>query len=392
VTPQSVEDHRAQTACRLTFGVTGTGRYQGTLIMALRTTVVGCGAVAQRLYRAPLRQLERQGFVCVTSLVDRDIGHAEVLRSAFPRAALHEDLEVALRARKSDLTLVLTPAHLHADQAILALSYGNHVLCEKPMATTSRRCAEMIAAAREKSCVLAVGMIRRFFPAFTRLKQLIASQAIGRVRSFSYQEGRKFDWEVTSPAGFRRSECGGAGLLFDIGPHVIDMLIWLFGSPRVVSYADDALAGVEANLVMELDFRTCSGSVRLSWDFPLLNELRVQGSLGEAVLRVDQLDELALNTGSGFKEVTVNCAYPADVRRPSRRALSPGLYTQSMYCQLIAVIRAIELGEPPAVDGETGTECIEAIESALCLAGPLGMPWLCPREQAAFHSMHWSKV
>src|SRR5437870_4943573 len=103
--------------------------------MTIKTLIVGCGAVAQRLYRKPLRKLERQGLLRVTGLVDSHISHAETLRSWFPAAATYGNLEHALKSCASDLTLVLSPVHLHHEQTILALQHKNHVLCEKPMAT-----------------------------------------------------------------------------------------------------------------------------------------------------------------------------------------------------------------------------------------------------------------
>src|SRR5262249_40700940 len=154
-------------------------------------------------------------------------------------------------------------------------------------------------------------------------------------RSFKYREGKKFDWDVTTPASFRTKQQGGTGVFFDIGPHVIDYLMWLFGVPKVVSYADDALAGVEANVMMHLQFRTCSGSVQLSWDSPLKSELRVYGSRGQAVLRVDQLDKLAIDMGAGFEEVAADDSFAADLCQPCAGTLRPRLYTQSIYCQLI---------------------------------------------------------
>ena len=69
--------------------------------MVIKTTVVGCGAVAQRLYLQPLKELERQGILRVTQLVDRHLPHAETLRKAFPRAAVYDDLERALTSKES---------------------------------------------------------------------------------------------------------------------------------------------------------------------------------------------------------------------------------------------------------------------------------------------------
>jgi predicted dehydrogenase len=364
-----------------------------TSIMAAQTMIVGCGAVAQKLYRNPLKRLEKEGVLQVTALVDRHAVHARSLQAFFPKASIYEDLEEALEAGRSDLALILSPAQLHAEQTVLALRHNNHVLCEKPMAATGMQCNEVIAAAIEMRRVLAVGMIRRFFPAFSQLKDLVVHGEFGEIRSFSYREGRMFDWDVKTPAGFTRHPGGGSGLLFDIGPHALDYLIWLFGAPEVVSYADDALAGgVEGNILMELESPVCTGSVQLSWDFPLKNELRVVGSKGEAVLRTDEFDRLAISTGTGFSEVTIDHAYAADLHRPPRRTMTPRLYTESIYCQLIQVARAIHLGEPPAVSGEDGRECVRVIETARRRAQPIDMPWLDDNQAEAFRALHWTNA
>jgi predicted dehydrogenase len=362
-------------------------------MLPLRTTLVGCGAAAQKLYSKPLRGLERQGVLRVTALVDRHAGHAATLRASFPRATVHEDLGRALESGQSDLTLILSPIQLHAGQAILALRHDNHVLCEKPMASTVERCDAMIAAARQARRILAVGMVRRFFPAFALMRKLVANGTLGEIRSFSYREGRLFDWDVKTPAGFIPHPEGGSGLLYDIGPHVFDYLIWLFGALEVISYADDALeGGVEGNISVQVKSPVCPGSIRLSWDYPMKNELRVVGSRGEAVLRLDEFDRLAIGNGSAFDELTVNHTYPVDLRETSRRGISPRLYTESIRCQLVQVARAIRLGEPPAVAGEEGGETVRVIESARRLARPIDMPWLDEGRERAYRDLHWTKA
>jgi predicted dehydrogenase len=310
------------------------------------------------------------------------------MRASFPQAAVYDDLERALQAKGSDLTLVLSPVQFHPEHTVLALEHNNHVLCEKPMAATAAKCHEMIEAARRKGRVLAVGMIRRFFPSYARLKEVVARQELGELRSFSYREGKLFDWDVKTPAGFTKGKERGAGLLFDIGPHVLDALTWIFGAPRVVSYADDAVGGVESNFFMELETPACPGTVQVSWDSPLKNELRVVGSKGEAVLRVDQFDKLAVRRGTEFHEVTIDHRYPADTARPSRRTLGPRLYTQSLFCQLIQVVRSIRLGEPPAVGGPEGLECVRLLETAARRARPLEMPWLDGKQREAYQALH----
>ncbi|MBI3466166.1 MAG: Gfo/Idh/MocA family oxidoreductase [Planctomycetes bacterium] len=356
----------------------------------MKVILIGCGAVAQKLYRKPLQKLEKQGVLRVVGLVDRHLPHARVMSPFFRHASSYDQIETALRATEPDLTLVLSPAHLHAEHAILAMRARSHVLCEKPMATTEHDCALMIAAARQAERVLAIGMTRRFFPAFSCLKQWISSDGLGTIESFQYREGRRFEWQITTSASFLKRGEGGAGVLFDIGPHAIDLLLWLFGTPEVTSYADDALAGVDSYVSMKMETPRGPGSMHLCWNFPLANELRVYGSKGEAVLRIDQPDRLAIKRVSRFEEIACNHSYPANVAQPSRRALSPKLYVQAIYCQLIQTMRAIQLGESPAVTAEEGRQCVAVIEAARRIAQPIRMTWLNPTQQSAFTALHWT--
>src|SRR5262249_16909249 len=136
-----------------------------SLIMPIRTMIVGCGAASHKLYQKPLSRLEKQGVLRVSTLLDRNAANPTSLRRFFPRPVVFEDLRRALESGLSNLSLILSPAKMHAEQSALALWHNNHVLCEKPMAATEAQCDAVIAAAIESRRVFAVGMIRRFFPA-----------------------------------------------------------------------------------------------------------------------------------------------------------------------------------------------------------------------------------
>lgn len=359
--------------------------------MILQTTVVGCGAVAQRLYRKPLQLLQKRGLLRIAALVDPVPEHSSALHYYFPNARVFPDLEPALASSRTDLTLILTPAHLHSAQTIRALQHNSHVLCEKPMALSSESCARMNAAAAQAGRVLAVGMLRRFFPAFALLEQLIEFDRLGELVSFEYQEGHKFEWDVTTAAAFRPRKEGGTGVLFDIGPHVIDCLAWIFGELAVTSYRDNALLGIESDAALDVVAPQCRGSVHISWDSPLVNELRIVGSGGEAVLRVDRFDRLAIRTVRGFDLQRMSVSFPADTDRSVRRRITPKTYAEAIYAQLIQMARAIELGEQPSVDGTAGQRCVALLENALALAQAPSAPWLAQEEQDALRQRHWRR-
>jgi predicted dehydrogenase len=248
----------------------------------------------------------------------------------------------------------------------------------------------MNAAAAQASRILAVGMIRRFFPAFAQFRQIIADGELGSLVSWEYREGHKFEWEVTTPAAFRPRAEGGTGVLFDIGPHVVDHLAWTFGDLRVIGYSDDALQGIESNLTMEVESALGPGSVHLSWDMPQCNELRVVGSRAEAILRIDRFDQLAVGTRGRFVSRATTVQFPADTHPTPQAHVAPRTYAQAIFCQLVQTVRAITLGEPPAVDGHSGERCITVLESALSQARPMDMPWLDAAEQIATKRLHWT--
>lgn len=357
--------------------------------MSLQVAIVGCGAVAQRLYRKPLQLLEKRGALRVATLVDPVREHAEGLSAFFPRARHHVDLGSALAAVNTDLVLILSPAHLHCTQAVEAMQSGSHVLCEKPMAATAAECARMNEVAVQTGKVLAIGMIRRFFPAFAELRNRVADGDLGHVESFEYREGHKFEWDVTTPAAFRRRSEGGTGVLFDIGPHALDALTWILGNLEVRAYEDDALGGIESNLSMSLASRHFAGTMDLSWDQPQANELRVRGSRAEAVLRIDRFDQLALGRPGQFVAQPVTVSFPSDVSPSGARRFTPKGYPDAIFGQLVQTLRSIQLGEPPAVDGASGQACIAVMEAGLRMAQPLFSPWLEPAEQRALRELHW---
>jgi predicted dehydrogenase len=364
-------------------------KLQSSIALPVQVAIVGCGAVAQRLYRGPLRQLEKLNIVRVASLVDPVPLHADSLGTSFPLAKKYRDLDDALARSAPDLALILSPAHLHRTHVVQALRHHAHVLCEKPMASSVDACAAMQAAAVDANRLLAIGMIRRYYPAFSQLKEVIDTGRIGDLVSFEYREGHKFEWDVTTPAAFRPRPEGGTGVLFDIGPHVIDHLNWTFGPLAINAYFDDAWAGVESNARIDVITPSCPGTIHLSWDHPQSNELRVRGTRGDAVLRLNRFDQLAIGTSGRYESQRISAAYPADLQ-PQGRTLSPVSYPQAIYCQLIQTLRAIALGEPVAVDAESGQQTVALLESALDVAQPLATPWLEEWEQAAAAERHWT--
>lgn len=164
-------------------------------------------------------------------------------------------LEDALRDPEIDAVDLCLPTHLHAPAAIAALRSGKHVLVEKPMAATAEECDRMIAAAERAGKILMCAQVLRFFPMYSVLKPGPALSARFRRRCAAPGWG---EWLKD------KSKSGGG--VFDLLIHDVDMMLHLFGEPRVVSATghEDLAAGIDL-IEGRFDYDTFSVQVSGGW-------------------------------------------------------------------------------------------------------------------------------
>ncbi len=359
-----------------------------TVAHSLDVVLIGCGAAAFNLYRRPLQKLEKAGVVRVVGLVDANIAHAKRLQAFFSRAGAYQGLD-CLQALTPDLTIIATPPALHDEHCTAALQAGSHVLCEKPMATTGADAMHMVEQADACRRLLAVGLPRRFYPSFVRLKRLIKEGVLGTITHFSYAEGGRFNWPVMSGAIFQRDQAGG-GILLDLGTHVLDSLVWLFGALEPLEYADDALLdGVECDCVLTLKTAGGSGDVHLSWANPLTNMMEVRGTSGVATVSLMEIDGAPFLQPGTAEMPLPDVSFPSGVEADALTKTTPQTYEDCIYLQVVQMIRAILFGEQPAVTGREAVEVVKIIERSYAMAKACRMSWLPPRHQEAVRRLHW---
>jgi scyllo-inositol 2-dehydrogenase (NADP+) len=165
------------------------------------------------------------------------------------RPVIVPDIDALLAADGVDCVIVVTPNDLHAAHAEAALRAGKHVVIDKPMAPNLVACDRLIDLARERDRVLSVYHNRRWDGDFLALQSVdVGTPAL-------FEAG----WDRFRPeaaAVWRNEPRPGAGLLWDLGPHMIDQAIRLFGWPDAMA-ADIATqrAGAGADDYFELTLR-----------------------------------------------------------------------------------------------------------------------------------------
>jgi scyllo-inositol 2-dehydrogenase (NADP+) len=151
-------------------------------------------------------------------------------------------------AADHDLAVVATPNRTHAQLGLAALEVGLPVVVDKPIATTAAAGRQLAQKARQRGLLLTVFHNRRWDGDLLTVRRLIDDNTLGAVLRF---ESRYERWRPTPKAGSWRESSApedAGGLLFDLGSHLIDQALLLFGRPNAV-YAelDRRRAGVEAD-------------------------------------------------------------------------------------------------------------------------------------------------
>lgn len=169
-----------------------------------------------------------------------------------PEVEVYRELEDLLRSDLIDLVIITTPNHLHYQMAKKALKAGKHVVVDKPFTVTSREAQELIQVAEKEKRALTVFQNRRWDADFLTVQKLINEKAVGRLVEFESTFNR-FRNELRDDA-WKEKDLPGSGILYDLGPHLIDQTLQLFSTPKSL-YADiRSQRGGEVDDWFDIDF------------------------------------------------------------------------------------------------------------------------------------------
>jgi predicted dehydrogenase len=200
----------------------------------IRTAVVGYG-LAGSVFHAPL--LAANSSYSLDAVATSDAGRRAAASSRLPGVEVMRDGAAVLkRAADLDLVVLATPPATHHSLAKAALEAGLDVVVDKPFAVTSGQGQELIDLARQLGRVLTVFHNRRWDGDFLTLRKLLAAQSLGSVTRF---ESRFERWSpaISKAWKARATAVDGGGILFDLGSHLIDQALQLFG-PAAVLHAE----------------------------------------------------------------------------------------------------------------------------------------------------------
>ena len=152
---------------------------------------------------------------------------------AYPNAKIYRSVEEMLADESIQLVSVTTSNQTHFELGRQCLNAGKHTVIDKPFALTSAEAAELIAVARERKLVLSAFQNRRWDGDFKTVRNILKSEVLGRLVVFESHYDR-FRQELRLGT-WKESGLYGGGQLYDLGTHIIDQALYLFGAPATIT-------------------------------------------------------------------------------------------------------------------------------------------------------------
>lgn len=191
----------------------------------IKTAVIGYGLSA-KTFHLPFIQLQAElELVAISSSQSQ-------LRLDYPELKHYQNADELIRESDAELVVITSPNDSHYPLAKQALLSKKHVLVEKPFVLTEAEGKELFALANTQQRQLIVYHNRRFDGDFLTLKQLLQSGELGTIRYFESHFDR---FRPVPRARWREQQDAGTGILYDLGPHLIDQAIALFGAPDALT-------------------------------------------------------------------------------------------------------------------------------------------------------------
>ena len=192
----------------------------------IQVGIAGFG-MAARVFHAPF--LKVSPHYEVAAVLER---HHEESKALFPNVQIVRRFEELLQTNV-DLIVIATPNETHYPYAKQCLLAGKAVVVDKPFTIRSEDALELTELAKQTGTLLTVYHNRRYVADYMTIQQILQQQLLGEVHTF---EGNYFRYRAEAkPNAWREKPEPGSGILYDLGPHLIDQCLGLFGLPKHVT-------------------------------------------------------------------------------------------------------------------------------------------------------------
>ncbi|MBL7745691.1 MAG: Gfo/Idh/MocA family oxidoreductase [Chitinophagaceae bacterium] len=195
----------------------------------IKTGICSYG-MSGKLFHAPFIEAH-PGFE-LSAIVERNNNDS---RERYPGSKLYRSVEELCADKELQLIIVNTPTHLHFEQVKMALLAGKNVLVEKPFTIKVKDAEELTELAKKQKVQLSIFQNRRYDGDYRAVKKVVEEKLLGELREVEIRYDRYRPKYSGKP--HKEGELPGAGIIYDLSPHLVDQALQLFGWPKAL-FAD----------------------------------------------------------------------------------------------------------------------------------------------------------
>lgn len=194
----------------------------------IKVGVVGFG-ISAKVFHLPFITTLTDHYELVSILQRK----GDEAKAQFPSAKIVRDIDELIADKNIDLIVITTPNDTHFPYTKKALEAGKHVVLEKPFTNTTEEGRQLVEIAAASGKILSVYQNRRYVSDFRTIKQILDQKLLGEVHEFEAHYDRYRAEE--RPTAWREAPLPGSGILYDLGAHIIDQVLYFFGMPKNIT-------------------------------------------------------------------------------------------------------------------------------------------------------------
>lgn len=193
----------------------------------IKTGIVSFG-ISSKTFHAPF--LSTVPGYTFSAVVERTTNEAEKI---YPAVKTYRSIEELLKDDELELIIITSPNETHFPFAEMALRAGKHVVVEKPFTNTSEEAMELVDLAKKTGKICSVYQNRRYVADFLTMKQIYQQGLLGELHEFEAHYDR-YRPDPRTYGLWREKPLPGSGVFYDLGPHLVDQALQLFGHPKYI--------------------------------------------------------------------------------------------------------------------------------------------------------------
>jgi predicted dehydrogenase len=285
----------------------------------IRWGIIGCGDVTEKKSGPGFQKAENSSLVAV---MRRDAAKVEDYARRHKVSKWYDNADDLINDPEVDAVYIATPPDSHKYYTLKASAARKAVYVEKPMARNFSECQTMIKACKQQRVPLFTAYYRRSLPRFLKVKQLLDSQVIGKirlVRIFLSQPPKDEEFDLQTLPWRVKPNISGGGYFFDLASHTLDILDFYFGPiASAHGYAGNQMGLYDAEDIVSANFVFKNGIMGSGmWCFSIHvnhDQIEIVGEKGKLIFSTFSNSDIKLFTEDTLQPWTVE--HPQHIQQP----------------------------------------------------------------------------